>query len=76
MDFFHSYNCEDLKQQSLLHYLFWFVFFLARIQDLLGLGFELTSKSFGSVFVNGSIQPIRVDQLGLFSQNYLNTRKT
>ena len=49
--------------------------FLARIQDLLGLGFELTSKGFRSVFVNGSIQPIRVDQLGLISQNYLNTCK-
>jgi len=49
--------------------------FSARIQDLFGSGFGLTSKGLGSVFVCGSIQPTRVDPLGLIFQNYLNTCK-
>jgi hypothetical protein len=35
----------------------------------------LTSKDFGLVFVNGSIQPPMVDSLGLISHKYLNTCK-
>jgi hypothetical protein len=49
--------------------------FSARIHGLFGLGFGLTNKDFGLVFVSGSIQPTRVNPLGLISQNYLNIYK-
>jgi hypothetical protein len=49
--------------------------FSARIQDLFGSGFRLTSKDFELVFVSGSIQPTKVDPLGLIFHNYLNICK-
>ena len=45
--------------------------FIVRIQDLFRSGFEVTSKSFGLVFVHGLILAIEVDPLGLVFQNYL-----
>jgi len=49
--------------------------FSARIQNLFGSEFGLTSKGFGLVFISESIKPTMIDPLGLISQNYLNTCK-